>query len=217
MKILIVAATEKEIEPLLEKLEVKKILHNLKICKYKKLHIDVLISGIGMVSTAYYCTKNISGKYDFALNLGIAGSFKKIIKVGDVVNVVSDKFSELGAENGEEFLSLKELNLDNEAGIENKSLIKNNILKNLKKVSGITVNTVHGNTLSIKKIVKKFNPDIETMEGAAFMLVCKKEKIPCAQIRAISNFVERRNKKNWNILIAIKNLNTATIQILDAF
>jgi futalosine hydrolase len=31
--------------------------------------------------------------------------------------------------------------------------------------------------------------------------------VPCVQIRAISNFVEKRNKSNWDIGIAIENLN----------
>ena len=37
------------------------------------------------------------------------------------------------------------------------------------------------------------------MEGAAFFYVCLKEKVNFFQIRAISNFVEKRNKKNWEI------------------
>jgi futalosine hydrolase len=80
-------------------------------------------------------------------------------------------------------------------------------LKNIRDVKGITVNTVHGNTASIRKIVKKFNPDIESMEGAAFFFACAQFQIPCLQIRAVSNYVERRNKKNWKLDLAIKNLN----------
>jgi futalosine hydrolase len=82
-------------------------------------------------------------------------------------------------------------------------------------VKGITVNTVHGNLSSIKNAVKKFRPDIESMEGGAFLFVCKNEGIPCAQVRAISNFVEPRNKKNWNIPLAVENLNRKMIEILE--
>lgn len=216
MKILIVSATEKEIEPLMKILEVKKFFKDFKICRFKNSEVHILISGTGMVSTTYFLTKAISKKYDLAMNLGIAGSFKKNIKIGEVVNVVKDRFSELGAEDGEKFISLNEMNLKGENEFENKNSIREiREIRVLKKVSGITVNTVHGNESSIKKVVKKFNPDIETMEGAAFIFVCRKEKIPCVQIRAISNFVERRNKKNWNIPLAIKNLNETAIQILQ--
>jgi futalosine hydrolase len=81
-------------------------------------------------------------------------------------------------------------------------------------VKGITVNTVHGNSASIKKVKKKFNPDIESMEGAAFFFACQNEKIPCLQIRAISNYVEKRNKKKWKMKLAVKNLCTIIEKIL---
>jgi futalosine hydrolase len=45
------------------------------------------------------------------------------------------------------------------------------------------------------------------MEGAAVFYVAQQEKIPALQIRAISNLVEKRNKDNWDIPLAIKNLN----------
>ena len=45
------------------------------------------------------------------------------------------------------------------------------------------------------------------MEGAAVFRVCNDFNIPCMQIRSVSNFVGERNKKNWNIDLAVKNLN----------
>ena len=54
------------------------------------------------------------------------------------------------------------------------------------------------------------------MEGAAFLFCCMKENIPCVQIRSISNFVEKRNKDNWNIPLAIENLHKEIIKILEA-
>ena len=45
------------------------------------------------------------------------------------------------------------------------------------------------------------------MEGAAVFKVCKEMKVPCIQIRSISNKVERRNKENWDLDLAISNLN----------
>ena len=64
-----------------------------------------------------------------------------------------------------------------------------------------------GNTTTIKKIKNRLSPDIETMEGAAVFRVCNDFNIPCMQIRSVSNFVGERNKKNWNIDLAVKNLN----------
>lgn len=218
MKILIVCATEKEVSPLLEKLS---LLSNkggaLRTGRYKNHFIDVLITGVGMVPTAYYCAKTISDTYDLALNAGLAGSFREDVPVGAVVNVVNDRFSELGAQDGEKLLTLKEIPLEGTDEISNAFLPESAAISRLLKVKGITVNTVHGNDRSIREVVEKFNPDIETMEGAAFLFVCKSEGIPCVQVRAISNFVERRNKEKWNIPLAVKKLHETLVQILEGF
>jgi futalosine hydrolase len=39
--------------------------------------------------------------------------------------------------------------------------------------------------------------------------------VPYAQVRAVSNVVERRNREAWRIELAIDNLNEAALRILD--
>ena len=161
-----------------------------------------LISGVGMVYTAISVTSALKSKhYDLVINAGVAGSFNRSLQIGDVVEVNEDFISELGAQDGNRFLTPDEMNLQ----------IKNRILMpkrtQLKSVRGITVNTVHGNEFSIMKIVNRLNPQVESMEGAACMLACHESNIPCVQIRSISNYVEKRNKSKWDISKAITNLN----------
>ena len=87
--------------------------------------------------------------------------------------------------------------------------------EDLQSVSAITVNTTHGNKASIDLYKNKFNADLETMEGAAVFYVCFHEKVDCIQIRSISNYVQERDKANWNIPLAIKNLNDKLFEIID--
>ena len=55
-----------------------------------------------MVNTSIQSLKNLmQDKYDLVINMGVAGSFSQDYKLGDVVEVVEDNFSELGFENGE--------------------------------------------------------------------------------------------------------------------
>jgi futalosine hydrolase len=54
------------------------------------------------------------------------------------------------------------------------------------------------------------------MEGAAFFYVCEQTKTSCLQIRAISNVVERRNRENWQIELAIKSLNDTLIKLFES-
>ncbi len=216
MNILIVSATEAEIKPFLNKCRESKLMGGrLRCCTYKNHQIDFLVTGVGMVNTAFQLGKSLRDKYDVAINAGIAGSFKKNIPIGTVVNVIEDCFSEMGAEDGDDFLSLEDIDLGDPYVLIKKPF-KNPIIKALPKHYAITVNKVHGNEQSIKQVIRKYAPEIESMEGAAFFLACNEVGIFCAQIRAVSNYVERRNKENWNIPLAISNLNTKLQEITDS-
>lgn len=223
MNILIVSATYLEIEPLLTHFKfVEQSNQKLRKYTYNNHQIDVLIPGVGMTCTAYWMGKTLNTTlYDCAMNLGLAGSFNDDIKIGDVVNVVSDRISELGAQDGEKFLSLIDMDLieDEDFTLVNGEMInsiplENKIISSLKSVRGISVNTTHGEENEIAKVVKLFNPDVESMEGAAFYYACLLEGITCAQVRAISNKVEPRNKENWNIKLAVKNLTETSLKLL---
>jgi futalosine hydrolase len=214
MKILLVAATEMEIRPLLEKLATPGLSAPLQL---GNVELRFLVTGVGMVATALSLGKHLSREIDFALNIGLAGSFHTGIELGEVVEVGEDRFSELGAEDGDAFIPASGLGLRIEDAFVNPVYSYNKVLSALPRVSGITVNTVHGNEQSIETVMNRFHPYVESMEGAAFLMACQSLKIPCAQVRAISNYVERRNKERWNIPLALSRLNIKTLEILNAF
>jgi futalosine hydrolase len=85
----------------------------------------------------------------------------------------------------------------------------------LPAVSGITVNTVHGTDASIAAVSARFHPQVETMEGAAFMYACLVNGVPFAQVRAVSNMVERRNRAAWKMGDAVQALSETLLQIVD--
>ena len=225
MNILIVSATYLEIEPLLLQFSLEaEINQKLKSYTYNNHQIDVLIPGVGMTCTAYWIGKTLNSKlYDVAINLGLAGSFDNNIKIGQTVHITSDQISELGAEDGESFLSLIDMDLIededyllNHGKMNNTIAIQNSVIDSLEIVSAITVNTTHGDNASIQKIKELFNPQLESMEGAAFFYACLFEGITCAQIRTISNKVEKRNKDNWDIPLAVKNLCSTGLQLINS-
>jgi futalosine hydrolase len=82
-------------------------------------------------------------------------------------------------------------------------------------VNAITVNTVHGNARSIAAVLERFRPEVESMEGAAFMSACLISNVAFAQVRAVSNIVERRNRGAWRVADAIDRLTQTTRLILD--
>jgi futalosine hydrolase len=216
MKILIVSATKFEVAPLIEALGAPEILNN-HLSRFQTNHhqVDILITGVGMVFTTFYLSTLLAAyKYDCAINAGVAGAIDKNIILGEIVNVVDDYFYELGAEDGDAWLSIADLNLlthndypYTSNGLTNANLPNLPLIKALKHVKGQTVNKVHGNAQSIKTMESHSKAQIESMEGAAFLYCCLQHKLPSAQIRAISNYVEPRNKTSWQMKEAIVNLN----------
>ena len=193
MDVLVVAATEAEIKPFLD------------LPAEQRQGVDALITGVGMVATALALGERLGGTgYDLLLNVGVAGSFDRSIPLGEVVQVVTDTFSELGVEDGGRFIDSEAAGL---APCTFRSDDRHAALSGLRQCRGITVNTVHGDGLSIEKVVERLSPDVESMEGAAVCLAGEHFSIPVLQVRAVSNYVERRNKAAWQLLPAIDNLN----------
>ena len=200
MHILIVAATAPEVEPLANSFGNR---------------LDVLITGAGMVPTAFALGRQFNmHKYNLVINLGIAGSFDKNIPLGDVVEITKDTFAELGAEDDTRFINIEQLGLGASIFNPTSSLVHFTKKISLPKVSAITVNTVHGNEGTIAEVANRVKPQLESMEGAAFFYACRELKVPCVQIRAVSNYVEKRNRDNWQIGLAVKNLNTFALDLL---
>jgi futalosine hydrolase len=223
MKILIVAATIAEINPLFSKMGILPQPHaGIHEGHFKNLKVDILITGIGMTATAYYLGKHLPSFYQMAFNAGIAGAFDKTMALGTVVNISSDLFADLGIEEKGQFQTLSECGLQDASafpytndGLHNSNFPDLETLKSLPKLKGITVNTVSGSETGIGKVVHKFDPEAESMEGASFLFACMLNRIPCAQIRCISNHVEVRNKTAWNIPKAVHNLNIVLTDILE--
>jgi len=224
VRILIVAATSAEIDPLVARLQYRSD-GDSRVTKYARgaHEIDVLTTGVGMVATAAWCSRVLATHdYDMALNVGICGSFDTAIAAGVVVHVVSEQLPEMGAEDDESFLTMQDLRLLGndefpfQAGrLMNSAPPSNSVLSHLPCVHGITVNTVHGNDRSIAAVRQRCEPQVENMEGAGFMYACLIHRIPFAEVRAVSNIVEKRNRGGWKMAEATANLNDAALRIID--
>lgn len=185
--------------------------------------ISLLVSGVGSISTAWALKQWISlnEKPDLAINAGIAGSYRDEIIIGDVVMPLSDCFADAGIEDGDNFFTLAEAGLISanefpfrEGFIYTDTIYSTKIKSILKPVRAITVNTATGSEISRERLLKKFNPDIETMEGATFFYICARENIPFLALRAISNKVEPRNKSIWDIALALNNLSEKLNEVI---
>jgi futalosine hydrolase len=212
MNILVVASTIPEIQG---------FVHGMEKMQYKHT-VDVLISGIGMLATTYAVQKQIATKqYDFAVQAGICGAFDRSLQLGEVVRVNTETLSEFGVEDDAIFHSAFEMGLvhADTAPFRNGKIYLQcrhiNCLKHVTLVEAITVNKVHGNEKSIEAITEKFNPQIESMEGAAFAYVCAMEQLECLELRSVSNYVEKRNTNKWQKELAINALEKTLTEVMN--
>lgn len=224
MKLLVVAATRLELSQLQVNKEANKPLVAPDITQliYAGHQVDVLITGVGAPATIFELTRTLlANQYDLVIQAGIGGAYNKDLNLGDVVAIHSDRFAQAGVEDDQTFIDVFELGLVDE----NKSPYSNGWLRpvvhpliaqlGLKSCRAVTVETALGNEKSIALMRTKYAPEVESMEGAAFFYVCLQLQIPCIQLRAISNYVEKRNKANWNIPFAVEQLNEKLLSLIN--
>ena len=188
----------------------------------QRLKLQYHQSGIGMLATSYAITKlAIEDKPDLIIQVGIAGTFDMALPLGSVVVINEETIGDLGAEEEGKWKDLFDLKLEKSSyhpfekrKLPNQWLHQYNLL-GLKEVSGITVNEITTNQDRIQKLAKKFNPVIESMEGAALHYVARESNIPFIQIRSISNYIGERDKSKWQMKTAIDNLNQTLLQYID--
>ncbi len=215
MNCLLAAATVKEITPFLD--------------HYRKaqpkwasgLTIDVLITGIGLTATAYCLAKQFGLKRpDLVIQAGVAGCFDRSIPLGTVLAIKQDSIADESVVELKKLKTLFNLKLvpQNQAPYKNGWLVNPGtaLLKKsgLKPVNGISVNQITTSSRVIQFYKDEFNPVTESMEGAALHYVCLMEKVPFLQIRAVSNYIGERNKRNWNMKDSINNLNIELVSLL---
>ncbi|MDD2564833.1 MAG: futalosine hydrolase [Salinivirgaceae bacterium] len=200
-RILIVVATAMEVQLIVEHRN-SYVVGEVYPSKYE--HTDILIAGIGIATTIFSTTKILlKHSYDYVINIGICGAYARNLSLGEVVIVREDFFADQLMEDGFQSTPWSKSSLAVQNDIYNSegsilSTLTPDFL-NLSKVRSITSDTIHANESTIKKLVDIYNPDIESMEGVAVFFVTRKCEIPVIQIRAISNYVEIRDKSKWEI------------------
>ncbi len=123
-------------------------------------------------------------------------------------------------ENGEwkDMFDLKLLQPDGSpyqnSALPNPWLHKFNLLQ-LPIISSVTVNEITTSAQRTLQIINKYNPSIESMEGAALHYICRLTNTPFIQIRAISNYIGERDKTKWKMKLAIENLNNVLIEYVN--
>lgn len=142
--------------------------------------LETAICGVGAVECALAMAKIIEERKPEAVVLcGIAGAYDKSLKVGDVVSVVVENTASLPAVYRKSYSATLKLPLP--------EVVSNTVMAVGAEASGAQV---------------------ENMEGAAIFALCGHYGVPCAQIRAISNYTDD-SRSAWDIPTALDALAAA--------
>jgi futalosine hydrolase len=212
-QLLLAAATAAEIGPFLDHLAPFRCPGPENRYQTGNYRIDVCITGVGMMAAAFRLGQVLStGSFDLAIQAGIAGSFDRSIPLGSLAAVVSELQGDLGAEDREQYLDIFSLGFADKdtfpfSGGQLRNTALPDLAQGLPLLSSMTVNTVSGHQPTIDARSARFGCSLESMEGAAFHYACLMTGTPFLQLRAVSNYVEPRNRAAWQIGAAIHTLN----------
>ena len=179
MKVVIVAATEKEIE-LIRKLPIFTDLNNS-----NQFEISFLISGVGLLASCFSIAELIFNKKpNLIVQVGIAGSFDPAFALGSVVAVQNEYLGDAGVVENNMLKDLFDLGLQGpddlpfiQKKLANIYLEKWNITF-LAIVDSITINEITTSEERILQLKEKYTPSIESMEGASLHYCCLKTGTP---------------------------------------
>ena len=223
MRLLLVSATPFEIAPTTEWLLAAGGQQRENVLTFPRCSVEVIVTGVGLTATAFALGHRFGAAPppQLAVQAGIAGAFDRTLAPGEVVEVTSETFLDLGAEDADgTFLSLANIGLPPGPPFTDDGRLEQLHVSGLpyRRCAGGTVHRASGSAATIEKIRAKY-PAVatESMEGGAFVYACARAGVNWTQLRAISNYVEPRNRDNWRMGEAIGGLNAALQRLLSPF
>ena len=224
MNILITAAEQEELDCAIKAYgELKEKLGN-------EIKFHFTLTGIGSTQASHTVTREIyrgmlrNEPFNLVVNIGIAGSYDmNLFPMGSAAIIEKEFFGDLGFETDNGFKDLFQYGILQKIGFPYKdgALVRiesehNGLEEALAKYSkgiGVTVQTVTGDPQKVEALHKRYNPHIESMEGAAVYFASIHENVPCFELRTVSNAVGERDTKKWNIPAALDTLYKCCCQI----
>lgn len=195
--ILLVAATEKEMQP-------------LRLSLSGRRAVECLVTGVGLLETAASLTRLLAERGEpvsGVINFGVAGGFLDSgVEMLDLCLAEKEVLGDFGVcfEQTVEGFSGTDLSGKMEFGLDAVMLqgaekIFQEAGLSCHKGTFVTVQGVSGTTRRGMMLRDRYAAIAENMEGAAVARVCEMFNLPCLEVRCISNMVEDRNLQNWRL------------------
>ncbi|MHC1697114.1 MAG: futalosine hydrolase [Geobacteraceae bacterium] len=222
--ITVIAATQLEISALVETFQARRhpapLPWEIFEADETSLKLRFVISGIG-TSNASAATAVVAQLFapDLIITTGCAGAYPGCgLEIGDIALATTEVFADEGVVTPEGWQSLEQIGFPllerdgrryfNEIPL---SPPANAAAAEVAEQLGIapitagrflTVATCSGTTARGTELTARFGGICENMEGAAVALMAARYGIDCLELRGVSNYVEDRDRRRWNIHLA---------------
>jgi futalosine hydrolase len=183
----------------------------------------VIAGGIGRTNAAITTTTSIltDGPFEWIINAGVAGALPESnLHIGDAVIANKCVYAEEGLITPDGFQTIDEIGFDlgnfkqNEVPVDPWMLDR---LHTIGTVGGIaTVATCSGTNEHAQLNKKRTGCICEAMEGAAVVHTANRLGAKAIELRVISNTTGDRDSQQWNIKLALKNLENTVRQAITA-
>ena len=177
--------------------------------------------GVGAIAAAFHTYQYIlECRPDIVLLVGIAGSFDKKITLGTTFLVRAEIQATTGVEENGAWKDVFDMGLVQkdqppyQDGWLVNPFLENYMGSGLPVANSISVDEITTSMERRQAYADKYQPVLESMEGAAFHFVCLQIGIPFLQIRSVSNYVGDRDKAKWDFSKALANLNDGVMGLM---
>jgi futalosine hydrolase len=151
------------------------------------------------------------------LLIGVCGAYRTGtagpgLAVGDLCVVGDDRLADEGvALPGDGFQGIAAMELGDEGPFRSDPALAQQIASRLgiRIVSGATVSTCSGRDDLEAILAQRTVAQIETMEGAAVLQVCRHFGVPAVQLRCVSNRTGDRTTAGWDLPRSVERLASA--------
>ena len=193
--------------------------------------IACVVSGIGETNASHAATALISSYLPSrVINFGIGGAYPTSgLKPGDIAVATKEIYADVGVLLEEGFHPMKLINIPlltvgrrryfndfpADRGLA-EAMLRTVRSRGSRAKAGVfaTVSACTGTKERATELSKRLGAICENMEGAAVAHVSCRYGIPFSEIRGISNIVEDRDTKKWNIPLASGNCQHALIEFI---
>jgi futalosine hydrolase len=185
-------------------------------------HIHTHHSGPGVPMVLLHLSQALQHyRPELLVHVGIAGARRGSADIGETVEILSDRYADIGAEDRDgQFLDMFCLGLWTESDADwtmgRFHQPRSWKLPGLKKLDAVTVHSIPGSSARIRDLERRHPFQIESMEGAAVFHLASHLQIPFLALRGISNFLEPRNREAWDIPGALATLSRHTLSFLES-